>query len=81
MRKNQTLLVAGILLLASTAVAQAQAVYDVFSNAVPARDRRCQGELSGERGAVLENGSYTTRGVVTLRVFRPARKGPQRSGW
>ena len=38
MRKNQTLLVAGILLLASTAVAQAQVggagVYEVFSNPV-----------------------------------------------
>ena len=31
MRKNQTLLVAGILLLASTAVAQAQAIYEVFT--------------------------------------------------
>ena len=37
MRKNQTLLVAGILLLASTAVAQAQGVYEVFSNPLIAR--------------------------------------------
>ena len=37
MRKHQTLLVAGILLLASAEVAQAQGVYEVFSNPVMAR--------------------------------------------
>ena len=37
MRKHQTLLVVGILLLASAGVAQAQGVYEVFSNPLIAR--------------------------------------------
>ena len=37
MRKNLTLLIAGILLLATTGVAQAQGVYEVFSNPLIAR--------------------------------------------
>ena len=60
MRKNQTLLIAGILLLATAGVAQAQAVYDVFSNAVTAREGGAA-EADWQRGAVLENGGNTTR--------------------
>ena len=37
MRKNLTLLIAGILLLATAGVAQGQAVYEAFGNAVMAR--------------------------------------------
>ena len=59
MRKNQTLLVAGILLLASTAVAQAQGVYEVFSNAVMARTGGA-GELAGDVVLFLRTGEHTT---------------------
>ena len=38
MRKNLTLLIAGILLLATAGVAQAQAVYQVIGSAVTARE-------------------------------------------
>ena len=46
MRKNQTLLVAGILLLASTAVAQGQAVLEVTPFGATARARGA-GEMTG----------------------------------
>ena len=46
MRKNQTLLVAGILLLASTAVAQGQAVLEVTPFGAIARARGA-GEMTG----------------------------------
>ena len=59
MRKNQRLLIAGILLLATTGVAQGQAVYEAFGNAVMARDGRRRGEGWGHR-AVLEKEERTT---------------------
>ena len=49
MRKNQTLLVAGILLLASTAVAQAQGVYESLQQ----RGERPHGR---RRGVVWQRG-------------------------
>ena len=60
MRKNLTLLVAGILLLATAGVAQAQAVYEVFGNAVMAREGGA-GEKAGSHGAVLEIGNAQSR--------------------
>ena len=60
MRKNQTLLVAGILLLASTAVAQAQGVYEVFSNPVIARSGGAR-ETAGDVVLFLRTGSARWR--------------------
>ena len=72
MRKNQTLLVAGILLLATAvAVAQAQGIYEVIGiRAIrPGRRRRGAGR---RRGAVLERGRCH-RGDGHSAVFCPAR--------
>ena len=73
MRKNQTLLVAGILLLATAGVAQGQAVYEVFSNAVPAREGGAA-ELSGNVVLFLRTGTHNS-GVVTLKYSAPLAKG------
>ena len=73
MRKHQTLLVAGILLLASTAVAQAQAVYEAFGNAVVARE----GGAAEEAGSIvlfLKTGEHA-EGVVTVRYSAPLAAG------
>ena len=58
MRKNQSLLIAGILLLASTAVAQGQAVYEAFGNAVMAREGGA-GEKAGAIVLFLRSGPTT----------------------
>ena len=78
MRKHQTLLVAGILLLATTGVAQAQAVYEVFSNAVTAREGGAA-ELSGNVVLFLRTGTRQF-GSRHIAVFRPARKGDSADG-
>ena len=79
MRKNQTLLIAGILLLASTVVAQAQGVYEIFSNAVTARTGGAA-ELSGDVVLFLRTRRQTARGVDHIEVFRPTRKGDSADG-
>ena len=73
MRKNLTLLIAGILLLATAGVAQAQAVYEVFSNAVTAREGGAA-ELSGNVVLFLRTGDHNS-GVVTLQYSAPLAKG------
>ena len=69
MRKHQTLLIAGILLLASTAAAQAQAVYEAFGNAVMAREGGA-GEKAGAIVLFLRTGAHNG-GVVTVRYSAP----------
>ena len=73
MRKIQTLLIAGILLLATAGVAQGQAVYEVFSNAVNARTGGAA-ELSGNVVLFLRTGDHNS-GVVTLQYSAPLAKG------
>ena len=73
MRKNQTLLVAGILLLASTAVAQGQAVYEAFGNAVMAREGGA-GEKAGAIVLFLRSGDHNA-GIVTVRYSAPLAAG------
>ena len=73
MRKNQTLLIAGILLLASTVVAQAQGVYEIFSNAVTARTGG-GAELSGDV-VVFPRGGANAGGSITLKYSAPLAKG------
>ena len=74
MRKNQTLLVAGILLLASTAVAQGQAVYEVFSNAVPAREGGAA-ELSGNVVLFLRTGMHNMGESSHCSIPPPSQRG------
>ena len=69
MRKHQTLLVAGILLLASAEVAQAQGVYEVFSNPVMARTGGAR-EMAGDVVLFLRTGEHES-GVVTVRFSAP----------
>ena len=69
MRKNQRLLIAGILLLASTAVAQGQAVYEAFGNAVMAREGGA-GEKAGAIVLFLRSGGHNG-GIVTVRYSAP----------
>ena len=76
MRKNQRLLIAGILLLATAGVAQAQAVYEAFGNAVMAREGGA-GEKAGRRRAVLEIGN-DNGGIVTVRYSAPLAAGQWR---
>ena len=73
MRKNQTLLVAGILLLASAGVAQAQAVYEAFGNAVMAREGGA-GEKAGAIVLFLRSGDHNG-GIVTVRYSAPLAAG------
>ena len=76
MRKHQTLLIAGILLLGSAGVAQAQVgagVYEVFSNAVVAREGGAA-ETSGNVVLFLRTGRHAS-GVITLRYSAPLAKG------
>ena len=73
MRKNQTLLVAGILLLASTAVAQAQGVYEIFSNALNARTGGAA-ELSGSVVVFPRGGTHNAGGLVILKYSAPLAK-------
>ena len=73
MRKNQTLLVAGILLLASAGVAQAQGVYEVFSNAVKARAGGAR-EEAGDVVLFLRTGTHAT-GVITVTFSAPIAEG------
>ena len=73
MRKNQSLLIAGILLLASTAVAQGQAVYEAFGNAVMAREGGA-GEKAGAIVLFLRSGTHNS-GVVTVRYSAPLAAG------
>ena len=73
MRKNQTLLVAGILLLASTAVAQAQGVYEVFSNPLIARSGGAR-EMAGDVVLFLRTGMHAG-GVVTVTFSAPLAEG------
>ena len=74
MRKHQTLLVAGILLLASTAVAQGQAVYEAFGNAVMAREGGA-GEKAGAIVLFLRTGGDHNGGIVTVRYSAPLAAG------
>ena len=69
MRKHQTLLVAGILLLASAGVAQAQAVYEAFGNAIMAREGGA-GEKAGAIVLFLRTGTHNG-GIVTVRYSAP----------
>ena len=78
MRKNQRLLIAGILLLASAGVAQAQAVYEAFGNAVMAREGGA-GEKAGAIVLFLRSGR-SQRGNRHSEVFRPARGGDNGDG-
>ena len=79
MRKNQRLLIAGILLLASTAVAQGQAVYEAFGNAVMAREGGA-GEKAGAIVLFSRTGGDAQRGNRYSEVFRPARGGDNGNG-
>ena len=69
MRKHQTLLVAGILLLCSAGVAQGQAVYEAFGNAVMAREGGA-GEKAGAIVLFLRSGMHNG-GIVTVRYSAP----------
>ena len=69
MRKHQTLLIAGILLLASAGVAQGQAVYEAFGNAVMAREGGA-GEKAGAIVLFLRSGTHNG-GIVTVRYSAP----------
>ena len=69
MRKHQTLLVAGILLLGSAGVARAQAVYEAFGNAVMAREGGA-GEKAGAIVLFLRSGDHSG-GIVTVRYSAP----------
>ena len=69
MRKHQTLLVAGILLLGSAGVARAQAVYEAFGNAVMAREGGA-GEKAGAIVLFLRSGNHSG-GIVTVRYSAP----------
>ena len=73
MRKHQTLLVAGILLLASAGVAQAQAVYEAFGNAIMAREGGA-GEKAGAIVLFLRSGTHNG-GIVTIRYSAPLAAG------
>ena len=75
MRKHQTLLVAGILLLASAGVAQAQAVYEAFGNAVMAREGGA-GEKAGAIVLFLRSGDHNG-GIVTVRYSAPLAAGTE----
>ena len=82
MRKNQTLLIVGILLLASTAVAQGQdeAVYQVVGSAVTAREG---GGAEATGSVVLSRIAGTmnpTDGIVTVQYSAPVAKGQTADG-
>ena len=75
MRKHQTLLVAGILLLASAGVAQAQdaAVYQVVGSAVTAREG---GAAEATGSVVLSRVAGTSNnGTVTVQYSAPVSGG------
>ena len=74
MRKHQTLLVAGILLLASAGVAQAQAVYSAHGNPVTAREGGA-GEKAGAIVLFLESRGDHNGGIVTVRYSAPLAEG------
>ena len=69
MRKILTLLIAGILLLATAGVAQGQAVYEAFGNAVMAREGGA-GEKAGAIVLFLRSGTHNG-GIVTVRYSAP----------
>ena len=73
MRKNQRLLIAGILLLATAGVAQGQAVYEAFGNAVMAREGGA-GEKAGAIVLFLRTGTHNG-GIVTVRYSAPLAAG------
>ena len=73
MRKNQRLLIAGILLLATAGVAQGQAVYEAFGNAVMAREGGA-GEKAGAIVLFLRSGTHNG-GIVTVRYSAPLAAG------
>ena len=75
MRKNQRLLIAGILLLATAGVAQAQAVYEAFGNAVMAREGGA-GEKAGAIVLFLRSGTHNG-GIVTVRYSAPLAAGTE----
>ena len=81
MRKNLTLLIAGILLLATAGVAQAQtAVYQVIGSAVTAREG---GAAEATGSVVLSRIAGTTNnGTVTVQYSAPVSGGanPNRRG-
>ena len=76
MRKHQTLLVAGILLLASAGVAQAQAVYSAHGNPVTAREGGA-GEKAGAIVLFLESRGDHNGGMVTVRYSAPLAEGTE----
>ena len=74
MRKHQTLLIAGILLLVSAGVAQAQAIYEVYGIKRVART----GGAAEQAGAVvlfLRSGGAFDGGTVTVTYSAPLAKG------
>ena len=75
MRNNKTLLVAGILLLATTAVAQAQmqGIYEVIGIGATAREGGAA-EMAGDVVMFLRTGD-SGGGVVTVRYSAPLAKG------
>ena len=74
MSKIKTLFVAGILLLASAGVAQAQAIYEAFGNAVMAREGGA-GEKAGQIVLFLRGQQDHAGGVVTVRYSAPLAAG------
>ena len=72
MQKNRVLLMIGILLLASTAVAQGQAIYEAFGNPVMAREGGA-GEKAGN--IVLFLRGNHNGGMVTVRYSAPLAAG------
>ena len=75
MRKHQTLLIAGILLLGSAGVAQAQAVYSSPRQPGSRPRRRCQGEGWRHSAVLGIEGRSQRGGVVTVRYSAPLAEG------
>ena len=74
MRKHQTLLIAGILLLVSPAVAQAQEIYEAYGIKRVARTGGAA-ELAGGVVLFLRSGGTFAGGTVTVTYSAPLAKG------
>ena len=78
MRKNLTLLIAGILLLATAGVAQAQAIYEVRSlQEGDSTDRAAPAEQAGAVVLFLRSGMHDG-GTVTVTFSAPLAEGTLR---
>ena len=75
MRKNLTLLIAGILLLATAGVAQAQGIYQAIGLKVVAREGGAA-ELAGKVVLFRQTGTVAA-GTVTVTYSAPLAKGAE----